>query len=152
MTTNLSASPELPLQYSLKDVSISILHQPGQGLPKGYQVVIAGDGNSFYTYNNGPKQTLSVEKKTVLELVNDFYHSHFFELADTYTVKKQVLLKSDGSITTMAERLVDIASTRLCIQLADYQKCITVVNGQPASAASLISKIERVINFDVSNP
>jgi len=52
----------------------------------------------------------------------------------------------------MAERLVDIASTRLCIQLADYQKCITVVNGQPASAATLISKIERVINFYVSNP
>jgi len=89
MATNLSASSELPLQYSLKDVTISILHQPGQGIPKGYQVVIEGDGNSFYTHNNGPKQTLSVEKKTVLELINDFYQSHFFELADTYTVKNK---------------------------------------------------------------
>jgi hypothetical protein len=144
MTNNLSANSDVPLQYTLKEISISLLHQTGHGIPGGYEITISGSGNSFYSRNNEAQTPISVDKKTLLELVNGFYSSHFFELADTYTVKKQVVLKSDDSVATTGMRLMDIASTRLCIQLADYKKCVTIVDGQPVEAAQLITKIEKL--------
>jgi hypothetical protein len=144
MIQDLSANSDVPLQYTLKEISISLLHQTGHGIPGGYEITINGSGNSFYSRNNETQQPLSVDKKTLLELVNDFYSSHFFELADTYTVKKQVVLTSDDRVATTAIRLMDIASKRLCIQLADYKKCVTIVNEQPTVAAQLSMKIEKL--------
>lgn len=145
MINNLSANSDVPLQYTLKEINISLLHQTGHGIPGGYEITISG--SSFYSRNNEARTPISVDKKTLLELVNDFYSSHFFELADTYTVKKQVVLKSDDSVATTGMRLMDIASTRLCIQLADYKKCVTIVNGQPVAAAQLITKIEKLFMY-----
>lgn len=144
MTNNLSANSAVPLQYTLKEISISLLHQTGHGIPGGYEIIINGGANSFYSRNKETQNPISIDNKTLLELVNDFYSSHFFELADTYTVKKQVILKNDGSVVTTSMRLMDIASTRLCIQLADYKKCLTIVNGQPVEVAQLITKIENL--------
>jgi hypothetical protein len=95
MSNTVSANPDLPLTYPLKEVIISILHQTGHGIPGGYQVTLSGDDKSFYSRNNEAQQQLTVDNKALLELVNDFYQIHFFELADTYSVKKQVILHSN---------------------------------------------------------
>jgi len=142
MANNLSANPDLPLQFPLKEILISIVHQTGHGIPGGYEITISGVGNSFYSRSGAPKLAQSVDKKTILELVNDFYQIHFFELADTYSVKKLVVLKDDTTLATIATKMIDTGSKRLCIQLADYKKCVTIVDNQPVEAAQLVKKIE----------
>ena len=142
MTNNLSANSDLPTQYPLKEVLISILHQTSRGIPGGYQITISGDGSSSYSLNGEAQQALSVDKKILMELVNSFYQIHFFELVDTYSVKKQVVLKDGATVATVAKKMVDISSKRLCIQLADFEKCVTIIDEQPAEAAQLVKKIE----------
>lgn len=139
---SLLANPDLPSTYPLKNVIISILHQTSHSIPGGYQVTLSGDGNSFYSRNGEHQQPLAVDKNILLELVNDFYQIHFFELADTYSVKKQVILKDDSTVASIAMKLLDTTNHKVCIQLADYQKCITVINYQPTEAAQLVKKIE----------
>lgn len=142
MVNTVSANPNLPLTYALKDITISILHQTAHGIPGGYQVTLNGNGNSFYSLNGETQQPLAVDNKALLELVNGFYQIHFFELADTYSIKKQVLLKDDTTVVSVAGKILDSANHKVCIHLADYQKCITVINNQPAEVAQLVKKIE----------
>ncbi|WP_026602661.1 hypothetical protein [Methylomonas sp. 11b] len=132
-----------PTQYPLAQVAISILHQTGHGIPGGYEIAIQGDGNGFYL-QNALKTELHISSVTLIDMLNDFYRIHFFELADTYQVKKQVLLRDNFLVATTAMKMADTSSKKLCIQLADYQKCVTIVNDQPAEAAQLITKIEKL--------
>jgi hypothetical protein len=133
-----------PLQYQLYQVRFSVLHQTGRGIPGGYAITIDGDGNGAYV-ENGTEEPKVIERKIsqalLMELVNSFYEIHFFELQDTYAVKKQVLLKDHSTVATFVTKRVDIASTKLCVQLADYRKCVTIVDGQPVEAAQLAKKI-----------
>jgi hypothetical protein len=145
ISNNLSANPHLsrlPAQYPLKKITISILHQPGAGIPGGYQIIISGDGNSFYKQNSKENTALIVPNETLLELVNDFYKIHFFELPDTYVVKKQVVLKDNTTVATVVTKQVDVNSKKLCIQLRTYKKCVTIIDNQPVEAAELVKKIE----------
>lgn len=132
-----------PLQYPLAQVAITVLHQTSRGIPGGYEIAIQGGGNGFYL-QNALKTEQQISSRTLIDLLNDFYRIHFFELADTYQVEKQVLLRDNTLVTTSAMKMADISSKKLCIQLADYQKCVTIVNDQPAEAAQLITKIERL--------
>ena len=88
------------------------------------------------------KQALTVPNETLLELVNDFYKIHFFELPDTYDVKKQVVLKNNNTVATVVTKQVNVSSKKLCIQLRTYKKCVTIVDNQPVEAAELVKKIE----------
>lgn len=146
LTSNyLSANPHLsrlPAQYPLSKITISILHQPGAGNPGGYQITIRGDGNSFYNHNSKEKKALNVPNETLLELVNDFYKIHFFELPDTYAVKKRVVLKDNSTVATVVTKQVDVNSKKLCVQLRTYKKCVNIIDNQPVEAAELVTKIE----------
>jgi len=134
-----------PSQYPLVRVEISIRYQPGRGLQGGYEITIQGDGRGYYRANAITTE-LQISDGTIVELLNDFYRIHFFDLADNYQIKKRVVLRDDNLVATTAMKITDISSKRLCIQLADYQKCVTIVNDQPADPAQLINKIERLFN------
>lgn len=142
MSNTLLAGSHLPAQYPLKKVLITLSSQPGKDNPENYQVAISGNGDSFFSQNNKPKQPLSITSDTVLELLNDFYAIHFFEIADTFTVKKQVMLKDNKIVTTVVKKESDMNSKRICIQLRSYKKCVTVVDNQPLTVAQIVSKIE----------
>ena len=104
---NLSANPHLsrlPAQYPLKKITISILHHPGAGIPDGYQITLSGDGNSFYSQNSKEKQALTFPNETLLELVNDFYKIHFFELPDTNSTASASIIKSTCKPMTAAKK------------------------------------------------
>ena len=75
-------------------------------------------------------------------MVNDFYKIHFFELPDTYAIKKQVVLKDNTTVATVVTKQVNASSKKLCIQLRTYKKCIAIVGNQPVEAAELVKKIE----------
>jgi hypothetical protein len=145
MSNTLLAGSHLPAQYPLKKVLITLSSQPGKDNPENYQVAISGNGDSFFSQNNKPKQPLSITSDTVLELLNDFYAIHFFEIADTFTVKKQVMLKDNKIVTTVVKKESDMNSKRICIQLRSYKKCVTVVDNQPLAVAQIVSKIEALL-------
>jgi hypothetical protein len=144
ISNDLSANPPLPAQYPLNKIKISILHTTAPGIPGNYQITINGSGDSFYSQNSHEKQTFTVPKETLLELVNDFYTSHFFELKDTYAVKKQVVLKNDTTFATVTTKLANVSSKKLCIQLRAFKKCLNIVDNQPVEAAKLVNKIEEL--------
>lgn len=150
---NSSATPELPTHFPLKTLAITIQYQTAQSIPDSYQLIIDGDGKIIISRNDKTTQPKPISKDTLLELINDFYQIHFFELSDTYTVKTQVVLQNDGNVAILAQHMTDMDTKHLCIQLADYKKCITVVNGQPASLSSLIQRIEnKIVYLDTPTP
>ncbi|MCK9606104.1 MAG: hypothetical protein M0R33_06585 [Methylomonas sp.] len=140
------ATPRPPEQYRLADVSITIRHQTSRGIPGGYQIALHGDGTAYLqnTDANPVKTELHNSTAAIIELLNDFYRIHFFDLADTYAKKKQVLLRDDGLVATTVMKMADVDSKKLCVQLADYQKCVTIINNEPAEASQLIAKIEKL--------
>ncbi|MDD2760825.1 MAG: hypothetical protein PHH11_11090 [Methylomonas sp.] len=142
------AKPMPPAQYPLAEVSISILHQTGHGIPGGYEIAIHGNGNGYKqnTDANPVKIETYISNEILLELLNDFYRIHFFELGDTYLVKKQVLLRDNALVATTALKMADVSSKKLCIQLADYKKCVTIVGDQPVEASQLAAKIEKLFS------
>ena len=145
MSNTLLAGSHLPAQYPLKKVLITLSSQPGKDNPENYQVAISGNGDSFFSQNNKPKQPLSITSDTVLELLNDFYAIHFFEIADTFTVKKQVILNDNKIVTTVVKKESDMNSKRICIQLRSYKKCVTVIENQPLAVAQIVNKIEKLL-------
>jgi hypothetical protein len=143
-----SGQTKPPLQYELSQVTISIRHQTSRGIPGGYELSVSGDGSGSYVQNKvGNPVTINrqISKDQLLELINTFYQIHFFELADTYSSRKQVLLRDDGSVATIAIKLVDMGGTKVCIRIADYQKCITMVDNQPVAVADLVKTIETMV-------
>lgn len=135
-----------PTQYPLSEVVISIRQQTLRGIA-GYEIGIGGDGNGYYRQNSGANPT-TIERRfsnsLLIELLNDFYRIHFFELADSYQLTKQVVLRDDGTVATTALKMADAGGKTLCVQLADYRKCVTIFNDQPPLAAQLIAKIEHL--------
>ena len=142
LTHNLLASTHLPAQYPLKKILITISNQTNRNTPEGYYISINGNGNSFYTRNNQAKQDLTVTNDTLLELVNEFYTIHFFELVDNYALKKQVVLKDNKTVTTIRMKQSEMNSKKICIQLRTFKKCVTIVDDQPVGVAQLVKKIE----------
>ena len=145
VSNTLLAGSHLPAQYPLKKVLITLSSQSGKDNPENYQVAISGNGDSFFSQNNKSKQPLSITSDKVLELLNDFYAIHFFEIADTFTVKKQVMLKDNKIVTTVVKKESDMNSKRICIQLRSYKKCVRVVDNQPLAVAQIVSKIETLL-------
>lgn len=141
----ISGQPEPPLQYQLSQVTISIRHQTSRGIPGGYEITIGGDGSCSYIQKKAAKPLitdLQLSTEQLLKLINTFYQIHFFELADTYSVRKQVILRDDSTVATGFRKLVDMGGTKVCIRIADYNKCITVVDDQPGAVAQLVKTID----------
>jgi hypothetical protein len=134
----------LPAQYPLEKVSITISSQSGEDNSKNYQISINGNGNSFFSQNK-EKQPLNITNDTLLELLNDFYAIHFFEIADTFTVKKQVTLKNNKTVTTLIKKESNTSSKRVCIQLRSYKKCVTIIDNQPSALDQIANKIETLL-------
>jgi hypothetical protein len=139
---------EPPPQYQLSEVTISVLHQTGHGIPGGYELTIAGDGSGSHRQikDDKPIETnTQLSSEQLMELINRFYQIHFFDLADSYIVKTEVILKDKATIATIATKMADSGSTMLCIQLADYKKCVTIVGNRPGEVSDLVKTIESLL-------
>jgi hypothetical protein len=137
--------PSLPAQYPLNRILITISSQSGKDNSENYKISINGNDASFFNKNNKEKQSVSVTNERLLEFLNDFYVIHFFEIADTFTVKKQVMLKDNKIVTTIVKKESSTNSKRICIQLRSYKKCVTVIENQPLAVAQIVNKIEKLL-------
>jgi hypothetical protein len=145
ISTNLLASPRLPSQYPLKKILITVSSQSSQDDSANYQVSISGNGNSFFSKNKQENQPLNITSDTLLGLLNDFYTIHFFEIKDTFTVKEQVILKDNKTVTTIVNKEPTMSKKKICIHLRSYKKCVNVVDNQPLAVAQIVNKIETLL-------
>ena len=136
-----SVPSEPPRQYRLEQVGITLLFQTPNRNVANFEIAIQGDGRASYASDKGERRELTLRNEELVELLNEFYRIHFFELQDTYTLKRQVSLLEDGTISTFVHRQVDMGSKRLCIKIADYTKCVTIVANEPPAANELAEKI-----------
>jgi hypothetical protein len=133
-----------PQNYLLSQVNISFLYQANPMLHSNYEITLSGNGQGEYVLHKASesvRKEFKFSEESVMQLLNDIYKSHFFELSDTYTLKKRVILKSDNQVVTMALKMNDVSSQQFCIQLADYKKCLTVMDEQPAQVVQIINQL-----------
>lgn len=78
----------------------------------------------------------------MIELLNDFYAVHFFEISDTFNVKKKVVLKDSQTVTTIVNKEPATESKKICVQLRAYKKCLSVIDNQPLGVSQIVNKIE----------
>ena len=137
-------SSVLPTQFPIKKVILTVSSQPNNKNTMGDHISLNGNGNSFFSKNN-EKQPLNVTNDTLIELLNDFYTVHFFEISDTFHVKKKVVLKDNETVTTIVNKDSVIDSKKVCVQLRSYKKCLSVIDNQPLGVSQIVNKIEALI-------
>ncbi|OQW72279.1 MAG: hypothetical protein BVN35_14205 [Proteobacteria bacterium ST_bin11] len=134
----------LPTQFPLKKIQITVSSQSNKENAERYQISINGNGNSYFIKNN-QQQPLNVTNDTLIELLNDFYAVHFFEISDTFNVKKKVVLKDNETATTVINKEPVTESKKVCVQLRAYKKCLSIVDNQPLGVSQIVNKIESLI-------
>lgn len=137
-------SSVLPTQFPIKKVLITVSSQTGNKNTESYRISLNGNGNSYFSKNN-EKQAIKVSNDTLIELLNDFYAVHFFEISDTFNVKKRVVIKDNQTVTTIVNKEPAIESKKICVQLRAYKKCLSVIDNQPLGVSQIINKIETLI-------
>jgi hypothetical protein len=137
-------SSVLPTQFPIKKVLITVSSQSGNKNTESHQISLNGNANSYVSKNN-EKQPLNVTNDTLIELLNDFYAVHFFEISDTFNVTKKVVLKDNQTVTTIVNKEPAIESKKICVQLRAYKKCLSVIDNQPLGVSQIVNKIESLI-------
>lgn len=137
-------SSVLPTKFPIKKVLITVSSQPSNKNTESYHISLNGNGNSYFSKND-EKQPLKVTNDNLIELLNDFYAVHFFEISDTFNVKKKVILKDNETVTTIVNKESAIDSKKVCVQLRSYKKCLSVIDNQPLGVSQIVNKIETLI-------
>ena len=134
-------SSVLPTQFPIKKVLITVSSQSGNKNTDRHQISINGNGNSYFSKND-EKKPIKVSNDTLIELLNDFYAVHFFEIADTFGITKKVVLKDNQTVTTIVNKKPAVESKKICVQLRAYKKCLSVIDNQPLGVSQIVNKIE----------
>ncbi|WP_166424482.1 hypothetical protein [Paraglaciecola sp. 20A4] len=121
----------LPLTYQLSEVSISLTrHATARAGSTINRVSILGSGNA--TLEHGGKAIpFAYPSEEKVKLLNALYKIRYFNLPARLNIKYSVFLKEDGSIGTNVLRMSDAASTTICFNIPDYEKCVTYGSDGP---------------------
>ena len=133
-----------PPEYRLADVRITVTRQPGNPSFNRRSISISGDGQCEQTDTKpaaSSKRCGSLDRKAVLELVNEFYRVRFFDLSDSYRVRYRVFVLDNGIVRRSVLRMVDTGSVQLCFEVSDYRKCITFILDVPKDIEGLAQRI-----------
>lgn len=134
-------SSVLPTQFPIKKVLITVSSQSANKKTESHHISLNGNGNSYFSKND-EKQAIKVSNDTLIELLNDFYAVHFFEISDTFDITKKVVLKDNQTVTTIVNKEPAIDSKKVCVQLRSYKKCLSVIDNQPLGVSQIVNKIE----------
>lgn len=127
------------LNYHIDNVTIRLTRQRARG-DSIQSVSLSGNGSA--TIERGGKITqLGYPTSDFLKLLNEFYRIRFFDLPVQYTTRYSVFLKHDGTVATSALRMSDAASTRVCVVIEEYEKCVTFGREGPFELESSAKRI-----------
>jgi hypothetical protein len=76
-----------------------------------------------------------------LNLLNELYRIRFFDLPETYITRYSIFLKDDGTVAMSALRMPDMPSTKVCVVIDQYEKCVTFGRDGPLELKSITKKL-----------
>ena len=121
------ASTWPPIPYRLADVTLKVERIHGHGQPRQELTLFGGDRA---TLDQQPGvRTVAVPQADVLRAVEGLYTMRFFDLAPEIGPRQSVFLKPDGVVGLQLRRRSDVTTTRVCMAVTDYEKCVRMIEG-----------------------
>lgn len=144
-TSAMAAQPSLgssgpPLTYRLEDVGVHLTRQPGSSAFPIRRLSLSGTGSATLE-RDGQTLPFRYAPKDLLALLNELYRIRFFDLPTNLGVRYSVFLKDDGTVVTSALRMADASSTKVCLTVADYEKCVTYGRAGPYELERLARRL-----------
>ncbi len=135
-----------PNEYRLEDIEISLQRTKCFGLCPIYQVRIDGDGTVIYEGEDHVRvegrQEGSIDKATVLTLMERIYHTRFFEMKDGYYGQRN-FFELNGTIFVSGESMTqDLPQQIVTVRIGDYEKRVVSYVGSLAELIELIEMID----------
>lgn len=131
-----------PLHYPVDSVSVSVRHSPGPALgAQTRELVLTGAGSAKLTRGDAAV-SFDYAAADLVGVLNRFYALNFFDLPADLVRRYSVFLKDDGSVGTSQLRLLDRASTEVCVRMASYEKCVRYADDEPAALAALVRQLD----------
>lgn len=129
-----------PLTYRIDAVNLRFTRYPGNSAFPIHRISLSGRGSATLERNGAPLH-ISYSNENLIVLLNTLYKIHFFELPAKYTTRYSVFLKDDGTVATSALRLSDAASTSVCFEVGEYEKCVTYGRDGPCELENLVDRV-----------
>lgn len=147
MAADASQGPEgPPLHYPFDGVRVTVRQSPGP--VRGAQVrqwVLPGTGHA--TLTRGERVTsFDYAAADLIDVLNTLYRMRFFDLPTDLVARYSVYLKDDGTVGTSHMRLLDRASTEVCVRLADYEKCVRYADGDHTALDALVRQLDAEVD------
>ena len=95
--------------------------------------------SSMYERN---RQEFVVSRAAILELLNECYRMHFFELPNWFGGSQSVGLFEDGTVRAYETIVSHGSYTTISVTIGDYEKSVTYSAGSPRS---FLLRLERAI-------
>ncbi len=131
-----------PLSYPVAGASVSVRHSPGPALgAQTRELVLTGAGSAKLTRGDAAV-SFDYAAAELVGVLNRFYALNFFDLPADLARRYSVFLKDDGSVGTSHLRLLDRASTEVCVRMASYEKCVRYTDGEPAALDALVRQLD----------
>ena len=131
-----------PLQYPVDSASVSVRQSPGPVVgAQARQLVLTGAGRASLTRGD-VAVSFDYAAADLVGVLNRLYALSFFDLPADLVRRYSVFLKDDGSVGTSQLRLLDRASTEVCVRMASYEKCVRYADDEPAALAALVRQLD----------
>ena len=130
-----------PATFRSDDVSFSIVWQPGHGpsLP-ALRIALSGKGSG--TLQRGKdKSSFTYSGDDLFAVLNELYRIRYFDLPNDYTQNTSIFRREDGTLGTQSLRASDLSTTRVCLTIAAYEKCVTYAKDGPAELEQLVRRL-----------
>ena len=140
---------EMPQQYILDDIELSIKGIGGFGGCHHSEILIKGSGeyscNSIYL---GKRKSCSgtLSKNEVLNLLKRLYDMQFFRLSEDYYDNYHTLVLEGDTIRAMHwDRVEDGQQHTVTLHIGSYEKRVIAINKYPPLLRKFISDVERIV-------
>lgn len=132
--------PQPPAQYRLEDVTIlAVRHVAGPAV-SSEQATLPGKGQA--TLERGTQRMrFQCPAKELQDLLSGFYRVNFFDHPEDMLAQYSVVQRADGTVISGVLHLMDAPSTKLCLTLGGYRKCVTFGPHGPEELAELARRI-----------
>jgi hypothetical protein len=140
-------STEPPSKYKLRDVAMVLRRTECLGSCPAYTLTIRGDGPCTLSGSGKPTwvQTYSIDSKSAIEVLHDFYDSDFFVLRTRYTEGRGPIVQQDGWVREVGISSTDQPHTILTLTIGTYSKTIDSCNGDgPKALRDIADHMDRI--------
>jgi hypothetical protein len=76
-----------------------------------------------------------------LATLNSLHALRFFDMPGHYGLQRTNFLAAEGTVGTAVQPMADTGSTRLCVAIADYRKCVAYERDPPPGLGEFVQRL-----------